>query len=382
MGACGSTPKANSTEEAQADKMITEAARADQNQENKVSKLLLLGAGASGKSTLFKQMISIYGKGFPDSERKTYTSIIHNNVLGAMRILLKHCDRFGTLPASLAESRRILEADMKEDQPVTEELAAHIKQLWHCEALQATFQHQNEFQLTDSAKYFFDRIDEISKFDYIPTEQDVLRSRAPTTGISKLTNIGIFSSAIAHLTDMFVVFYSPFSYSVENSFVINGHNFKMFDVGGQRNERKKWIHCFENVTAVLFVAAISEYNQVLYEDETQNRMVESLQLFDEICNSKWFRKTSLILFLNKRDLFAEKIPLFPLANYFREYSGPNDYDNCLEWIKQQFESKNQEQDKTIYTHVTCATDRNNIQAIFSAVCDIIVKKTLARAGLS
>lgn len=42
----------------------------------------------------------------------------------------------------------------------------------------------------------------------------------------------------------------------------------MFDVGGQRSERKKWMHCFENVTAVVFLAAISEYDQVLVEDET------------------------------------------------------------------------------------------------------------------
>ncbi len=111
-------------------------------------------------------------------------------------------------------------------------------------------------------------------------------------------------------------------------------------------------------------------------------MVESLQLFDEISNSKWFRKTSLILFLNKRDLFSEKLVHFPLVNYFREYNGENTYEETLQWIQQQFESKNQEQDKQIYTHVTCATDRNNIQAIFSAVCDIIVKKTLARAGLN
>lgn len=67
----------------------------------------------------------------------------------------------------------------------------------------------------------------------------------------------------------------------------------MFDVGGQRNERKKWIHCFENVTAVLFVAALSEYNQVLYEDETQNRLVESLQLFDEVSGTGVLRTLHL-----------------------------------------------------------------------------------------
>lgn len=59
--------------------------------------------------------------------------------------------------------------------------------------------------------------------------------------------------------------------------------FKLFDVGGQRSERRKWINCFENVTALLFLVAISEYDQSLYEDESINRMQESLALFDSIC---------------------------------------------------------------------------------------------------
>ena len=95
----------------------------------------------------------------------------------------------------------------------------------------------------------------------------------------------------------------------------------MFDVGGQRSERKKWIHCFENVTAVIFLAAISEYDQVLVEDDTMNRVQEALTLFDSICNSKWFTSTSMILFLNKIDLFRDKLGKAPLKDYFPDYSG-------------------------------------------------------------
>ena len=87
---------------------------------------------------------------------------------------------------------------------------------------------------------------------------------------------------------------------VEEKYMIDGVNFRMYDVGGQRNERKKWIHCFDEVTAVIFVAAMNEYDQVLYEDATQNRMNEAVILFDEICNSQFFTRTSMILFLNKR----------------------------------------------------------------------------------
>ena len=89
----------------------------------------------------------------------------------------------------------------------------------------------------------------------------------------------------------------------------------------QRSERKKWIHCFEDVTAIIFCVAMSEYDQVLHEDETTNRMHESLKLFDSICNNKWFTDTSIILFLNKKDLFEEKIKKSPLTICFPEYSG-------------------------------------------------------------
>lgn len=98
----------------------------------------------------------------------------------------------------------------------------------------------------------------------------------------------------------------------------------MFDVGGQRSERKKWIHCFEGVTAIIFCVALSGYDLVLAEDEEMNRMMESMKLFDSICNNKWFRETSIILFLNKKDLFAEKIRTSPLSVCFPEYKGRKD----------------------------------------------------------
>ena len=58
---------------------------------------------------------------------------------------------------------------------------------------------------------------------------------------------------------------------------------------------RRWIHAFDSVNAVIFVAAISEFDQMLYEDEMQNRMVDTLHLFDDICNSRWFQQTAMIL---------------------------------------------------------------------------------------
>ncbi len=73
---------------------------------------------------------------------------------------------------------------------------------------------------------YFDNIDRIAQPDYMPNDQDVLRSRVKTTGIT------------------------------ETTFIIGDLTYRMFDVGGQRSERKKWIHCFENVTTILFLVAI------------------------------------------------------------------------------------------------------------------------------
>jgi hypothetical protein len=86
---------------------------------------------------------------------------------------------------------------------------------------------------------------------------------------------------------------------VETEFVIEEYHFKLLDVGGQRNERKKWIHCFENVTSIIFVAALNEFDQLLFEDNVTNRLHEALNLFSEIINSRWFAfVASLFLFLS------------------------------------------------------------------------------------
>jgi len=172
----------------------------------------------------------------------------------------------------------------------------------------------------------------------------------------------------------------------------------MFDVGGQRSERKKWIHCFENVTTILFLVAISEYDQLLFEDETVNRMQEALTLFDSICNSRWFIKTSIILFLNKIDRFKEKLPVSPMKNYFPDYEGtknsiPNpefcshlftggsDYAAACDYILNRFVSLNQHETKQIYTHFTCATDTMQIRFVMAAVNDIIIQENLRMCGL-
>ncbi|VDP50878.1 unnamed protein product [Schistosoma margrebowiei] len=110
-------------------------------------------------------------------------------------------------------------------------------------------------------------------------------------------------------------------------------------------------------------------------------MVESMNLFDSICNNSWFTETSMLLFLNKRDLFEQKIYHSPLTICFPEYIGENNYQEAGLYIQTKFEALNRQTTKEIYTHFTCATDTTNIQFVFDAVTDVIIRRNLKLDGL-
>uniref|UniRef100_A0A3Q2EDG9 G protein subunit alpha o1 n=1 Tax=Cyprinodon variegatus TaxID=28743 RepID=A0A3Q2EDG9_CYPVA len=253
----------------------------------------------------------------------------------------------------LADAKMVCDvvSRMEDTEPYSAELLGAMMRLWADSGIQECFSRAREYQLNDSAQYYLDSLDRIGAADYQPTEQDILRTRVKTTGI------------------------------VETHFTFKNLHFRLFDVGGQRSERKKWIHCFEDVTAIIFCVALSGYDQVLHEDETTNRMHESLKLFDSICNNKWFNDTSIILFLNKKDLFENKIIKSPLTICFPEYNGPDNYDEGIAYIKSQYEGKNKSTKKEVYSHVTCATDTNNIQFVFDSVTDVIIATNLRGCGL-
>ncbi|ESN92038.1 hypothetical protein HELRODRAFT_186172 [Helobdella robusta] len=337
-------------------KQIDQRLKMDAESQSQHIKLLLLGAGESGKSTFLKQMKIIYENGYSIEECLSYKVVVHNNTIQSLIAMLR---ALGGLKLTFSDPERISDArlffelvEKKEDVDLNMDLAKIMKRLWLDPNLQLCFKQSKCYQLNDSAEYFLNSLDRISQENYIPTTQDVLRTRVKTTGI------------------------------VEMTYKLRGVTFKIFDIGGQRSERKKWIHCFEGVTAIIFLVALSEYDLVLYEDHTVNRMIESMNLFHSICSTKWFEKTSIILFLNKKDLFAEKIHNSPLTVCFPDYKGPSTYEDCGAFIQSKFEQLNTRLEvKEIYVHFTCATDTNNIQFVLVSVTDIIIRNNLKSCGL-
>lgn len=429
-------------------------------------KLLLLGAGESGKSTVLKQMRLIHGSGFTDAELVQYGKVIWSDAVQSMRILITNADRLGidldsnhaasllyqynqlirnTDPLRMYEedlvslsgdNRRgpqtpltphknflddyVLKYDRRKlnnkagtaryegiDSPTDsvnivqsfepvspvnrkasvgsespqysrdiagadneglmsqyvphdstrlatkQDVAIAISELWkHDRGIAKVFERSNEFQLEVNASHYFERILTYCKPGFRVTEQDILMGRVKTTGIS------------------------------ETVFNIKSWAFRVFDVGGQRSERRKWIHCFDDVTAVVFVAAVSEYDEVLFEDEWTNRMHEALVLFESICNSRWFSTTPIILFLNKIDVLERKLKTSPVTKYFPDYPGDErNVDEVCKYFQELFHAQNSNRQRPVYVHYTCATDTHSMKFVIAAVTDVIIQRSLHETGI-
>lgn len=334
---------------------IEKQLRKDKRDARRELKLLLLGTGESGKSTFIKQMRIIHGSGYSDDDKRSFIKLVYQNIFMAINSMIRAMDMLKLQykdPENEENARLVRQVDFESVTTFERQYVNAIRSLWADPGIQECYDRRREYQLTDSAKYYLDSIDTISEPDYLPTLQDILRVRVPTTGI------------------------------IEYPFDLDSIIFRMVDVGGQRSERRKWIHCFENVTSIMFLVALSEYDQLLVESDSENRMEESKALFKTIIMYPWFQNSSVILFLNKKDLLEEKIMYSHLVDYFPEFDGPQkDAQAAREFILKTFVDLNPDPDKIIYSHFTCATDTENIRFVFAAVKDTILQLNLKEYNL-
>ncbi|PKC71165.1 G protein alpha subunit [Rhizophagus irregularis] len=352
MGLCLSAEEKESRLRSyQIDKQIEE----DSRRFKKECKILLLGSGESGKSTIVKQMKIIHQNGYTKEELALYRITVYKNLIDSAQAIIFAMKKFRKeprRPENRAFADKILDYYVESDPAfqLSQEIVEAIDSVWHDPIITEILDQQSHFYLMDSAPYFFAEVRRIGAHGYIPVEADVLRARTKTTGIS------------------------------ETRFNMGQLSIHMFDVGGQRSERKKWIHCFEAVTSIIFCVALSEYDQVLLEESGQNRMAESLILFESVINSRWFLRTSIILFLNKIDLFRAKLPRVPLEQYFPEYSGGADVNKAAKYILWRFTQTNRAR-LNIYPHLTQATDTSNVRLVFAAVKETILQNALRDSGI-
>ncbi|KAG0304228.1 guanine nucleotide-binding protein subunit alpha [Dissophora globulifera] len=316
-------------------------------------KLLILGPSETGKTTVLKQLKLLYGTQGLDAERQTYRRVVHLNVMKAIQALVEGLQRTNT-PLQRAENLEHLEVmsrleptlkrysitsigainpavarkitDAKAETDMFLEMVPAIKALWEDAGIQAVYNTATQINVQDSAKYFLDAVDRIAEPEYVPTDDDILQARVRTLAVS------------------------------EHIFNIDNVAYRIFDVGGQKSFRKYWAPYFDDVNAVIFMTALSAYDQPCEEDPKLNRLQECLALFNEIANHKLFTSTSMILFLNKIDVFQRKLDAGSLVSkHFPEYRGANDYFSTTVFFQYQFLQQCKDLQKQVYTHFTHAT---------------------------
>lgn len=261
-------------------------------------------------------------------------SVIRSNVIVGMQALIKKAKSLDSpwVDETLLDSCAIVE---RLDHTIKAEEATHLERLWLSAKLQEAWLLRDTFTVGDNLEHFMKQLEDLVAPDFYPTVLDFVQAEARTTG------------------------------KAECEVMIKGRPVTLVDVGGQRCERRKWRHYFDQVSCVVFIVNLNSYNRMLYEDHTQNRLLEDLDCFEEVVNTDSFKNTPFFLIFNFRDLFQHKIesswdgqapelsrylppPLVdmvrgyttamsaPLSALFPDYTGGPSFEHGLAFIRDKF----------------------------------------------
>lgn len=316
-----------------------------------LQKLLLVGYRGSGTSTIYKQAKILYKNNpFSDEERESIKLVIQTNVYHYLGILLEGRERFEDDILSDIRKKQLLgesdstgtagEGDNKtiytigprlktfsdwllkvmvsgnlEDifPAATREYAPVVEELWKDAAIQATFKRRAELQmLPKSASYFLERIVDLSRADYEPSNSDILFAE----GITSSNGLSSLDYSFPPSTNEDGIDSSDQSESLLRYQLIRVHAKGL-------GESCKWLEMFEDVRIVIFCVSLSDYDQFCDDGTgtTTNKMLASKTLFENIITNPIFEQTEFLLLLNKYDLFEKKIEQIPLTQceWFDEF---------------------------------------------------------------
>ncbi|CAO3595346.1 unnamed protein product [Absidia cylindrospora] len=184
MGCCQSSEV---LEEKQRNNAIESQIKRDRANMKREFKLLLLGAGESGKSTVLKQMKLLHDGGYTHDERESFKEVIFSNTIQSMKVTLEAMQK---LQIDFSNSHNAYNGHLLMEMPsqveiLDQDVVDAVACLWEDQGVRKCISRSNEFQLNDSARYYFDSITRIGSQQYVPSDQDVLRSRVKTTGITE-----------------------------------------------------------------------------------------------------------------------------------------------------------------------------------------------------
>jgi len=290
-------------------------------------KLLLLGTAGSGKSTFVKQMKVIHNG---------FKGVLQENCLVSMQQILL-CKEVKVPKRLKKQKAKVL---------VSEELCKcynDIIILWQDPVVKGAFERRSELgiQIPSTASYYFQHAERLANDNFLPTPEDMIHTEQKKTPISEF----VFSH--------------------------DGLEISLVNIGGQCSKHIKWLHCFDDVNVVIFLAALDEYDI---------KLEESLRLFSEVTDT-FFQHSQWILLLNKSDLFEIKIKKQPLCNYFNDITAEDskNFGLSLKYIEMRY--KDNFRGTKMYPNITCAIDTSTFKPVFTIVRDIVITQALDNAGL-
>ncbi|KAF2071602.1 hypothetical protein CYY_007074 [Polysphondylium violaceum] len=317
--------------------------------------ILLLGQSGSGKTTIFNKFKAIGGE--PTSELLKCRDTIFLNTISQILILIDRCNKLSTplLPENVPRCQ-IIKTRSNESAHWTSKDSEDLFHLWNDPAIKNVFEKRNQLQLelSNSAEYFFENLERISKEDYVPSVSD-------SQQLQKNKSIN------------------------EVSVSFEGVDYKFIDINVQNSQIRKWIHCFNDILAVIFVVSLDDYDQYSQEEEV-NKLDLSLDLYSETTNSMWLQRSGILLFFNKKDLFIEKLKTVPFSNYDAQYTGNNTFEETSAYLQNKFMAKTHKgyrSDNQIQSHFVNALDVSEImRTVFTDTKEILLSKVMDLCGQS
>lgn len=308
--------------------------------------LLLCGAGESGKTTFTRQLRIRFLEGFSNDERKRFIQTIRGNLVESIQLLLVYLERHGM---SVDDSVSDIASEIADIEAFNcdfnEDLVEQLSSIWEDPYIQEAFAHRDETAIPDHIDYFFEKINDLVDDNYIPSDEDILRARIRTIGIDAVT------------------------------LDINGARIRIYDVGGQKNERSKWSRVEAEVESVIFCVSFAEFDKPMFEDPNVIRINDALEIFEGITHNPKFSESAIFLVCNKIDIFEKKIrETDRFITIFPQYTGdPHDPNACADFLIEMFKQKagGSTEERPIITYKISALDSQQVVSSTSNICEFI-----------
>eukprot|EP00301_Raphidiophrys_heterophryoidea_P011634 c17790_g1_i1.p1 GENE.c17790_g1_i1~~c17790_g1_i1.p1 ORF type:complete len:374 (-),score=91.18 c17790_g1_i1:277-1398(-) len=355
-------------------------------------KLLILGAAGAGKTTLFKQMKNIHhnsARPFETSPQSNpckkedqayFAQLIRSQCVQDFCSLVKEAKRLLLLTPEITKTVETLLGPFHSSQD-NPQVAAQLLQnentrttllaIWHSAPIQKAFVSLKRFRAIEYTQHFLDNLEEIGCASYHPTELDILLNYTPSKG-SVQTSVSISPTL----------------------------NCRLIDVGGRKSERRNWLTHFDNVDAVVFVAALNEFDHFVVAGDNEtvhtNKLADSISLFEDIAQCPLLANSAMILVLGKRDVFDHKLKRTKEAkdsnttaanamdfnSCFPEYSGDStDSKKVARFISKQFQSKCNTSTQSFFVHSVNGLCREEVRGVMDVLDELTMCQNILSTGM-